>query len=119
MINPLCNTSFGTSYELFAINTRILDVANYKQPIVCLWLLMANVENRPTATAAQFLPVNIHKNRYLLAHRSHLSIQNDVNQACKHIQFTLLSGNRVQYYVHQVIILKKLNCLSVENGLGT
>ena len=53
-------------YELFAINTRILDVANYKQPIVCLWLLMANVENRPTATTAQFRPVNIHKNRYLL-----------------------------------------------------
>ena len=70
MINPLCNTIFGTFCdvwcELFATNTRILDVVNYKQPIVCLWLLMANVENRPTATAAQFLPVNIHKNRYLL-----------------------------------------------------
>ena len=91
MINPLWNTIFGTfcdvrcelfaiksrildvvDYkqpivclwrELFAIKSRILDLVHYKQPIVCLWFLMANVENRPTATGAQFLPVNIHKKK--------------------------------------------------------
>lgn len=56
---------------------------------------------------------------HLLTHGSHLLFRNDVNQAYKQMQVTLPSSKRVRFYVHQVIVLKKLNCLSMEKGLET
>lgn len=59
------------------------------------------------------------KKKCILTHGSHLLFRNESDQTYKQMQVTLPSGRKVRYYVHQVIILKKLNVLSMENGFET